>query len=358
MLPTDSERAFEPHWLPDGQRIAFRGCTPSPNCIPTQRIINVDGTNEQPLAAWGVQPIDVKGDISPDGTKVVYQDSPPGLSYPYHDIYVQNLDGSGRVRLTNDNEVDREPVWSPDGTKIAFRSGRGGNGPRIFVMNADGTGLTPQPVTPTAALVPKWQPIHVSFYARPKGATPTLAFLVPAYAQCNAPDEQHGPPLAFGSCTPPNQASSALTVGTADSNGQPAKSVSSVLLEAQPGVPATPADEADVRVDVNVNDVYVQGSLADYAGGLSVRLAVRVTDKLNSGPGVAGTVGDTSLDVPVSCSPTADTTVGSTCAVQTTIDTLVPGAVPEGKRSIWELGQIEVDDVHGAPFMKQGVFLP
>ena len=249
-------------------------------------------------------------------------------------------------------------MWSPDGTKIAFRSGRGGNGPRIFVMNADGTGLSSQPISPMAGLVPKWQPIHVSFYPRPKGATPTLVYLVPAYAPCNAPNEQHGPPLAFGSCNPPAQASSALTVGTGDANGQPAKSVSTVLIEALPGAPATPADEADVRVTVNVNDVYVQGTLADYAGGLTVHAPLRITDKLNSGPGVAGTVADTSLDIPVSCTPTGDATVGATCAVQTTVDALVPGAVPEGKRSIWELGQIEVDDAGGAPFMRQGVFVP
>ena len=34
---------------------------------------------------------------------------------------------------------DLEPAWSPGGVKIAFRSGRDGNG-EIYVMNADGTG--------------------------------------------------------------------------------------------------------------------------------------------------------------------------------------------------------------------------
>jgi hypothetical protein len=168
----------------------------------------------------------------------------------------------------------------------------------------------------------------------------------------------HGPPLGFGSCNPPVQSSPALTIGTADANGQPAKSVSTVLLETLPGVPATPTDEADVRATVVITDVYEQGSLIDYAGEVAAHLGLRITDKLNSGPGVAATVSDTSLDFDVPCAPTADTAVGATCTVQTTVDALIPGAVPEGKRSIWALGQVEVDDANGAPFMRQGVFVP
>jgi hypothetical protein len=348
-LATSLQRSGDPQWHPDG-RIGFLGCTPPPggSCAQQPHIINPDGSGEQPLAAWG--------DFSPDGTKVVFQNLPPGASYPNHDIYVQNLDGSGRINLTNDPGADREPSWSPDGTKVVFRSGRSG-GPRIYTMSADGFGgLTL--VTNRAGLEPQWQPIHVDFYARPKGATPFLTYLVPAYAQCHSPDEVHGPPLGFGSCNPPVQSSSALTIGTGDANGQPAKSVSTVLLETLPGAPATPADEADVRATVVITDVYEQGSLIDYSGEVTAHLGLRITDKLNSGPGVAATVIDTSLAFDVPCAPTADAAVGATCAVQTTADALIPGAVPEGKRSIWALEAVAVDDAGGAPFLTQGVFVP
>ena len=79
----------------------------------------------------------------------------------------------------------------------------------------------------------------------------------------------------------------------------------------------------------------------------------------------------TVIDVPFSftaaCAPNSDPSVGSSCAVTTTADATVPGSVVEGKRAIWELGQIEVLD-GGADgiastgpntvFARQGVFTP
>src|SRR3989440_484836 len=51
------------------------------------------------------------------------------------DIYLMNADGSGVTRLTNNPAGDFWPVWSSDGTKIVFQSERDGND-EIYVMNA------------------------------------------------------------------------------------------------------------------------------------------------------------------------------------------------------------------------------
>ena len=56
------------------------------------------------------------------------------------EVYLMNADGSGVTRLTDNYVADRDPAWSPDGQRIAFASDGDGGG--IYVMNADGSELT------------------------------------------------------------------------------------------------------------------------------------------------------------------------------------------------------------------------
>jgi Tol biopolymer transport system component len=42
-----------------------------------------------------------------------------------YEIYTMNPDGSGQKRITNYEANDVAEEWSPDGTKLAFTSGRG-----------------------------------------------------------------------------------------------------------------------------------------------------------------------------------------------------------------------------------------
>ena len=53
------------------------------------------------------------------------------------EIYVMNADGSGVTRLTDTPGNSNGPAWSPNGRRIAFHSNRGG-GTDIYVMDADG----------------------------------------------------------------------------------------------------------------------------------------------------------------------------------------------------------------------------
>ena len=54
------------------------------------------------------------------------------------EIYLMNADGSGQTRLTNGPASNDYPIWSPDGTKIAFLRQDGGSF-TIKQMNPDGT---------------------------------------------------------------------------------------------------------------------------------------------------------------------------------------------------------------------------
>ena len=54
------------------------------------------------------------------------------------EIYVMDANGGNQENLTNHPAYDAQPDWSPDGTKIAFVSGRDGGVSQIHIMDADG----------------------------------------------------------------------------------------------------------------------------------------------------------------------------------------------------------------------------
>ena len=54
------------------------------------------------------------------------------------EVFVMNADGTEVRQLTDNDDWDGVPAWSPDGKRIAFASDRDGD-LEIFVMNADGT---------------------------------------------------------------------------------------------------------------------------------------------------------------------------------------------------------------------------
>ena len=205
-------------------------------------------------------------------------------------------------------------------------------------------------------------------HVRPKGATPVRVPLVPAFRQCTSSNRMHGPPLAFASCASPQQSSSFLTIGTPDANSRSANSAGFVRTDAILGNPGTSADEADVGIMVSITDVRRANDLADYTGELQAVLPLRITDTAN-GPTLAdsATVSDSPLAFTVPCASTASNAVGSTCSLATTADAVAPGTVLEGRRGVWQMGQIEVadggsDGVAGTTpnttFARQGLFIP
>jgi hypothetical protein len=207
-------------------------------------------------------------------------------------------------------------------------------------------------------------------YPRPASAPRVTVSLVPAYQPCTAPNRTHGPPLASGSCNPPAQQSSRLTVGTIDANGESPASQGFVSLRTLEGDPATPADESDVRLVFQLTDVRRLSGLADYTGELRARVPTRITDKDNPPPAGGapdGTVADFPFEFTVPCTETPDTAVGATCSATTSVEAIAAGAIKEGRRAIWELDRIQVfdggpdDDGDTTPntlFATQGVFIP
>jgi glucose/arabinose dehydrogenase/PKD repeat protein len=196
-------------------------------------------------------------------------------------------------------------------------------------------------------------------YARPKGATPTVIRLVPAYRSCSpeSANETHGEPLSVSSCDPPLQDSESLTVGTPDTNGYAANGTGLGVLKGictdgvQPPCNA-PGDTADVTIQIDLTDVRctnLRPSCSplglDYSGKLFAKIVARTSDRLNGTYGNAvATAMDVPLDIPIDCVATSDPSIGSDCNVQTTADSLYPGIVSEGSRAVWNLGILEVYD--------------
>jgi Tol biopolymer transport system component len=75
--------------------------------------------------------------LSPDETRIAFDN----LGDPQEDLWIMNIDGTGRRRLTNDLAKDRDPSWSPDGKLLVFYSDRDGKNYNIWSIATDGSGL-------------------------------------------------------------------------------------------------------------------------------------------------------------------------------------------------------------------------
>lgn len=92
-----------------------------PNVAEDIWVIDADGSNGVNLTAES-NSNDGFAAFSPDGTRLVFRSSRSGN----FDIYTMNVDGSDVRQLTNDPAKDNFPAFSPDGKSIVFSSDRDG----------------------------------------------------------------------------------------------------------------------------------------------------------------------------------------------------------------------------------------
>ncbi len=117
-------------------------------------VVNVDGSGARTLTnrplAFDARPV-----WSPDGSRIAFESTVGGK----RSIWLMQADGQGLRRLTDvaGSASDSGPAWSPAGDRIAYSSDRDGNS-EVYVIGADGAGTRRLTENPAADGFPAWSP--------------------------------------------------------------------------------------------------------------------------------------------------------------------------------------------------------
>lgn len=122
-------------------------------------VIPASGPSDDPTenlrqVSFAAEGADFDPVLSSDGSKV-YFSSTAHRANP--DIYVKSVNGRAITQLTNDPAADVMPAVSPDGSRVAFASNRGGTWD-LYVINASGGHAVQITSDNTHELHPTWSP--------------------------------------------------------------------------------------------------------------------------------------------------------------------------------------------------------
>ncbi len=150
---TDGGNNVNPTWSPDGSQILF---TSGRDGDLDLYVMNEDGSDALQLTYNNV--VDSSSDWSETrGEIVLDRDTADDEADPVVQIFVMPADGFGEHRQLTEGAPNAKPVWSPDGTRVAFLSLRDGN-QEIYVMDADGSDQVNLTRDPALDALAAWSP--------------------------------------------------------------------------------------------------------------------------------------------------------------------------------------------------------
>ena len=139
------ERLQQPAWSPDGTRIAYSRVwwNSDGHWLSNIYTVNVDGTAKTQLSTGEVG--DRGPDWSPDSQRILFEritgsgrDADGRFVDGDRHVVVMDADGTNQVALTDGGGWEQSPVWSPDGTRIAYLSNNS-----VRIVDSDGNNPTP-----------------------------------------------------------------------------------------------------------------------------------------------------------------------------------------------------------------------
>jgi TolB protein len=135
---------------PDGRWLLYSG---NVNGQVDLYLVDTD-TQRDPIRITNTVQVERTAVFSPDGSLIALEVEQGGGDF---EIYVMEPDGSGLTNVSNYSGFDVDPIWSPNGSTIAFVSTRGGEFD-IFSAAPDGSGVTRLSDDPAQDLHPAWSP--------------------------------------------------------------------------------------------------------------------------------------------------------------------------------------------------------
>src|SRR5258708_17955630 len=159
-LTNSSSSDGEPSWSQNGAKIAFASDRDHTG-YDSVYVMNSNGSNQQRVTFSADTVDDTQPVWSPNGGRIAFVSTRDSTTETWQETdddgnvinrskvhinkkgYVMNFDGSGQTRFTSDLGNDDSPSWSPDGSKIVFRSDRERDccdpSAQVWTMNADGS---------------------------------------------------------------------------------------------------------------------------------------------------------------------------------------------------------------------------